>query len=144
MDPRVSAPQAHHDDVIKWKHFLRFWPLLRGIHRWPNMNMQGAVLYMYNGTRLCQQYVGCSWRHHMETFSALLAICAGIHGSPVNSPHKGQSRGALILSLICAWINGWVNNRDAGDLRHHHAHYDVTVMREHMHRVFSAYNNQHI
>ena len=30
------------------------------------------------------------WRHQMETFSALLAICAGIHRSPVNSPHKGQ------------------------------------------------------
>ena len=27
-----------------------------------------------------------------------------------NSPHKGQWRGALIFSLICARINGWVNN----------------------------------
>ena len=52
----------------------------------------------------------------------------GIHWSPVNSPHKGQWRGALMLSSICAWINGWVNNRDAGDLRRHRAHYDVTVM----------------
>ena len=34
----------------------------------------------------------------------------------------------LMLSLICAWINVWVNNRKAGDLRRHHAHYDVTVM----------------
>ena len=30
--------------------------------------------------------------------------------------------------LICVWINGWVNNRRAGDLRRHHAHYDVTIM----------------
>ena len=43
-------------------------------------------------------------------------------------PHKGQSRGALMFSLICAWTSGWVNNRDAGDLRRHHVHYDVTVM----------------
>ena len=42
--------------------------------------------------------------------------------------HKSQWRGALMLSLICAWINGWVNNHEAGDLRRHHAHYDVTVM----------------
>ena len=28
------------------------------------------------------------------------------------------------------WINGWVNNREAGDLRRNHAHYDVTVMIE--------------
>ena len=70
-----------HDDVIKWKHFPRYWPFLRGIHR-----------------------------------------------SPVNSPHKGQWRGALMFSLICVWINGWVNNGEAGDLRRYRAHYDVTVM----------------
>ena len=52
----------------------------------------------------------------------------GIHRSPVNSPHKGQWRGALMFSLICAWINSWVNNREAGNLRRHRAHYGVTVM----------------
>ena len=46
-----------HEDVIKWKHFPRYWLFVRGIHR-----------------------------------------------SPVNSPHKGQWRGALMFSLICAWI----------------------------------------
>ena len=30
---------------------------------------------------------------------------------------KCQWRGALMFSLTCTWINGWVNNRDAGDLR---------------------------
>ena len=53
----------------------------------------------------------------------------GIRQSPVNTPHKGQWRGALMFFSICAWTNGWVNNRDAGDLRHHRAHYGVTVMR---------------
>ena len=68
-------------DVIKWKHFPRYWPFVRGINR-----------------------------------------------SPVNSPHKGQWRGALMFSLIYDWINGWVNNDEAGDLRRHRAHYNVTVM----------------
>ena len=72
---------AYHDDVIKWKHFLRYWPFVRGIHR-----------------------------------------------SPLNSPHKGQWHGALMFSLICARINGWVNNREAGDLRRHQAHCDFIVM----------------
>ena len=64
----------------------------------------------------------------METFSALLAIC--VENSPVTGefPHKGQWRRALMFSLIYAWINGWVNNREAGDSRRHRAHYDVTVM----------------
>ena len=70
-----------HDDVIKWKHFPRYWPFVRRIH----------------------------W-------------------SPVYSPHKGQWRGALMFSLICVLINGWVNNREAGDLRRYCAHYDVIVM----------------
>ena len=70
-----------HDDVIKWKHFSRYWPFVRGTRR-----------------------------------------------SPVNSPHKGQWGGALLFSLVCTWINGWVNNREAGDLRRHRAHCDVIVM----------------
>ena len=52
----------------------------------------------------------------------------GIHRSPVNSPHKGQWRGALMFPSICAWINGWLNNDGAGGLRRHRAHYAVTVM----------------
>ena len=52
----------------------------------------------------------------------------GIHRSPVNSPHKGQWRGALMFTLIWARINVWVNNRKAGDLRRNRVHYDVIVM----------------
>ena len=68
------------------------------------------------------------WRHQMETFPALLALCAG--NSPVTGefPHKDQWRGALIISLIFAGINGWVNNRGAGDSSRHRAHYDITVV----------------
>ena len=68
------------------------------------------------------------WRHQMETFSGLLALCAGNSPVPVNSPHKGQWHGALMFSLIYAWINDWVNNREAVDLRRYRGHYDVTVM----------------
>ena len=52
----------------------------------------------------------------------------GIHRWPMNSPHKGQWRGALMFSLICVWMGDWVNNREAGDLRRHRAHNVVTVM----------------
>ena len=68
------------------------------------------------------------WRHQMETFSALLALCAGKSPVPVNSPHKGQWRGALIFSFNYAWINDWVNNLEAGDLRRQRVYYDVIVM----------------
>ena len=71
----LSHTEVSHDDVIKWKHFPRYWPFVRGIHRWSG-----------------------------------------------NSPQKDQWRGALMFSLICAWTNGQVNNRDADDLeRHHHS-----------------------
>ena len=64
----------------------------------------------------------------MKHFPRYWLFAQGIHRSPVNSSHQGQWRGPLMFSLICVWRNGWVNNREAGDLRCHHAHYDVIVM----------------
>ena len=76
--------------------------------------MRRNIMTSSNGTVLCVtgEFTGHRW----------------IHRSPVNSPHKGQWHGALMFSLICAWLNLWVNNREAGDLRRNRAHYDVTVM----------------
>ena len=51
-----------------------------------------------------------------KRFSRYWPFVWGNHRSPVNSHHKNQWRGALEFSLICAWTNGWVNNRNAGDL----------------------------
>ena len=64
------------------------------------------------------------WKH----FPLCWHFVRGIHRSPMNSQHKRQWRGALMFSLICAWINAWVNNREAGDLRRHRAHCDAIVM----------------
>ena len=67
------------------------------------------------------------WRHQMETFSALLALCEGISPGTGEFPSQSQWRGILTFSLIWARTNGWVNHRDDGDLRRHCAYYDVTV-----------------
>ena len=64
------------------------------------------------------------WKHFPRNWPFVREI----HRSPVNFPHKGQWRGALMFSLIYAWINDWVNNREAGDLSRRHGHYDVIVM----------------
>ena len=72
--------------------------------------------------------IGISVQMVCETFSALLAFVRGIHRSLANFPHKGQWRGALMFSLICTWLNGWVNNRERSDLRRHRAYYDVIVI----------------
>ena len=55
--------------------------------------------------------------------SASRALSAG--NSPVTGefPTQSQWRVALMFSLICAWTNGCANNRDAGYLIHHCAHY---------------------
>ena len=68
------------------------------------------------------------WRHQMEPFSALLAICAG------NSPVTGEFPTQRPVTRSCDVFfdlrlnNGWVNKCEAGDLRHYRAHYDVIVM----------------
>ena len=64
-----------------------------------------------------------------KNFPRYWPFVRGIHRSPVNSPHKGQWCGVLMFSLFCAWINDWVNNVEAGDLRRHHTHYDVIVIK---------------
>ena len=70
-----------------------------------------------------------SWRRHqMETFSALLARCDG--NPPLNGgfPSQRPVTRSFDVFLICARTNDWANSRDAGDLRRHRVHYDVTVM----------------
>ena len=62
----------------------------------------------------------------METFSALLAICAG--NSPVPSEFPAQRPVSFGVFFDLHRINDLVNNVEAGDLRRHRAHYDVTVM----------------
>ena len=64
------------------------------------------------------------WKH----FPWHRPFVRGIRRSPLNSPHRGQWREAMMLYFIWAWINGWSNTREASDLRRHSSHYDVTVM----------------
>ena len=79
-------------------------------------------------SRCCRHLPYPWWRHPMETFPALLVICAG--NSPVTGefPSQRPVTRNFGVSLICTWINDRVNNREAGDLRRHRAHYDVTVV----------------
>ena len=64
----------------------------------------------------------------METFSALLAICAGNSPVPGEFPAQWPVTRSFDVSLIYAWINDWVNNHETGDLKRQHGHYDVIVM----------------
>ena len=81
--------------------------------------------YIYNLKRNpCNLYLGDAnmaintrWRHQMKHFPRHWPFVQGIHRSPVNFPHKSQWRGALMFSLIYAWMNVWVNISVAGDLR---------------------------
>ena len=81
-------------------------------------------LFLFSLFTTCRWFAW--WLHQMETFSALLALCAG--NSPVPGQWRGQWRGALMFYLICARINGWVNNCEAGDLRRRRAHCGVILM----------------
>ena len=61
----------------------------------------------------------------------IFRVIGHLCGKFTGDPHKGQWRGALMFSLICAWISGWVNNGEASDLKRHRTHYDVIVMTLH-------------
>ena len=89
-------------------------------------------------------HVSFSSRHDdvikLKHFQRNWPFVRGIHRSPMNSPHKGQWRGALMFSLTCAWMNDLVNNREAGALRRHRANYDVTLMgRYHLNQCWPSF-----
>ena len=68
------------------------------------------------------------WRHQMEIFSALLAICVG--NSPVTGEFPTQRP---VTRSFDVFFDLRLNKRLtkqwwAGDLKRHRTHYDVTVM----------------
>ena len=69
-------------------------------------------------------------RHEMEAFSALLVLllCGEFAGHRWTPRTKASNAQLWCFLWSVPWINGWVNNREAGDLRHHGAHYDIVVM----------------
>ena len=95
------------------------------------MNILSFMCQIYGlllSVRMSEVKPNSWWRHQMETFSVLLAFCAGNSPDPGEFPSQRPVAWSFDVFLICAWINGWVNNGEASDLRRHRAHYDVTVM----------------
>ena len=107
---------------------MEIWVLSIFWQSWGSKNIWCKLVCFHRKSETDYLVENIWWRHHMETFSALLDLLLGNSPVPMNSPYKGQWRGALMFSLICAWINDWVNNREAGDLRRHRGHYDVNVI----------------
>ena len=68
------------------------------------------------------------WRHEMEAFSALLTLCTWNSLITGESPSFKVSDAELWFFFICPWINSWVNNHKAGELRRHRVRFDVSVM----------------
>ena len=90
----------------------------------------GSLLHQFRHI----QYLKYLWRFGIVMTSSngsLFHVTSPLWGEP---PVTGgfQSQRSVMrsfdVSLICAWTNSWVNNRDAGDLRRHHAYYNISVM----------------
>ena len=105
-----------------WKFKARAMAKIKTTGRWLNISW-----WKRHNMKSWSEAIKSWWRHQMETFSALLALCEGNHRSPVDSPHKGPWLRSLMFPFTCGWTNGFENNRDAGDLKRHRTHFDVTV-----------------
>ena len=114
-NPLTTILDSPHRGLVTWKMFpFDDFIMTRPNHATDHMHMHHDDVI--------------KWKH----FPPYWPFVQEIHQSQVNFPHKGQWRRSSMFSLICAWINSWVNNGEAGDLRCHRAHYDVTVMMRHM------------
>ena len=105
-------------------HGLGFQPSL-----WNKGHIRGVILTHFDCNTWTLMNTFNTWlRHSMETFSALLAICAGNSPVPGEFPAQRPVKRSFDVSLSCASVNAWANNLEAGDLRRHRAHYDVSAM----------------
>ena len=98
-----NLPEMFRDDVHTkpWSWLLFMLANVRTMMTSSNGNIFRVIGH------LCGEFIGGRWISRTKTSDAKLF---------------------LMFSLICDWINGWVNNGEAGDLRRHRAHYDVSVM----------------
>ena len=93
-------------------------------------------LYIFFNSRGRVPLVGNSLRAEKWHWQVQKVTLAG----PKSHTRAKMSHCSVIMfSLICAWINYWINNRKAGDLTRHLAHYDVIVML--YHGVLPGINN---
>ena len=83
-----------------WSTFTHYWNSFKNVYMLTSsrrnvFRVTGLFCGEFTGDRLqCGEFTGDRW-----------------------NPYKGQWRRPLMVSLICAWTNGWINNRDDGDLR---------------------------
>ena len=100
-----------------------------------NIGIQASsvTFYVFAGSLACDQ-LRASPVHIEAVKNHLLRMMALLFRNPIWITMMMSSNGNIfrvtgpVFSLICIWINGLVNNREAGELRRYRAHYDVTVM----------------
>ena len=123
-----------HDRTSMFQQLQKFESVKNGKTKWDSISLELTAVYLCHPiSHICQGFLTNSlalgkidryqntanrnrehnrddvikWKH-FPCYPGYWPFVRGIHRSPVNSPHKGQWRGALIFSLICVWINDWV------------------------------------
>ena len=99
------------------------WALLSGVEC--ELNQDKSMLVCHRFSDVTNLYTMTSSNENI--FRVTGPLCGEFIGHR-KIPQQRQVTRSLDVSLICVWTNGGVNNRDASDLRRHHAHYGVTVM----------------
>ena len=107
-----------HDDVIKWKHFSRYWPFLRGIHRSPVSTKKGDFelwyLVWYAPERMVEQTVEMPviWDVMWPIATSLIFRVIPL-GMDQSYDHSAASMGHLPDTQNCR-----LRMRDARDVMH--------------------------
>ena len=122
---KVPSDECLSDNTVMMTPFLAWYTLATNHYAkyvGPILWRDVALTWVYqwqvsigsdNGMTLSEHNDVIKWKH----FPHYWLFVRGIHRPPVNSPTKASDAGLWYFSLICAWINGWVNNREAGNLR---------------------------
>ena len=93
--------QSHHCEVRKQQTFNPQWH-------------SDAICCHRTGSTLHDNVI--KWKHFPRNWPFVWGI------------HRSREIPTQRPVMICVWINDWVNNREAGNLRRHRGYYDVNVM----------------
>ena len=113
---------------------LSLYPLLQQMLRQPgrtySFNIPKTQVFMASDTSPVRPNTKLAGKQYVIVFVNDDAI----KWKRVTGPSCTKASGAELWCFLWSvpWINDWVNNREAGDLRRHRAHYDVIVMHFHI------------
>ena len=136
----MYAITRDHDCNMASKYIPYYWPFMKINHQWQlDSPHRGPLTHGITRPQWVNTVpVKSPWRILVKSMITMMMSSNGnvfhVTGHLCREFSSQQwipctkASDTVMFYLICTWRNGCVNNREAGDLKCQHVHYDVTIM----------------